>query len=358
MLSSRKKIIFFLPLLTLSINSSANNLNPAIRPASAKALPVTKKLNPTDGNARLAATAPVDNAPNAEKPINLTNNKKLQAASFNWFLDFTPLVTFFNYKEYDDSKFFIDMQGLLFGGKLNGYFQWANGFYYQPIDITTFGGTLYYTSQGSGKIAHDPFFVIEAKNQIGYRFSSRPNANFILATGIGYRFSANPAAGITTDAGYTGYDRYNHLLMLPLTFHYQYGTADDVFRFSMTSQINWILMGWQDTRLPIDTVDGKLYYVDGNNQNSVNNFLTARGQGRTGVTVVSLINKQGFGYGVKQYFRFEIAKIILEPYVSYHYLPESRFKAIAYDNLPSGQRGVVEPENTTFEAGFGFGYSF
>lgn len=276
----------------------------------------------------------------------------------NWFLEITPLITYYKYDEVDENgNFFITIQGPLYGGKVKGYFNFNNGFYYQPLDIAVFGGKAAYKSAGTGKADGYPMVIVEAKNHLGTKITFNKDNALTLSAGVGYRFTGNLASGIETDAGYLAYDRYNHLIIVPFQLHYQYGEDTANFRFSLTSEASWIPIGWQDTRLPVNTIDGKPYFTgDANSEMEFEKFAN----NRKGLAVLPIINRQYTGYQLKQTVSFEFYRFLVAPYVSYISMPVSEHAPIDFQNIPSGQpkQGIVEPANTTFEAGVALGYSF
>lgn len=186
------------------------------------------------------------------------------------------------------------------------------------------GGTVDYTSNGTGSSSGEPDWYIEGRALVGNDWLLK-SATLSSYVGLGYRFLMNDGRGITS-TGASGYRRQSSYFYLPVGLIYR-----TVLRSgnSMLGLIEYdhLLAGNQFTKLS----DTGLGYSD-------------------------LDSKQTDGYGVKLRLAYVARQWSAGPYLHYWNIADSAVNPIYKNGLLNGYGW--EPHNRTTEVGLEFSRPF
>ena len=182
------------------------------------------------------------------------------------------------------------------------------------------GGTVDYTSNGTGSRTGIPDLYLEARGMVGKDWLMN-NAVLVSYFGVGYRYLYNDARGVncTNTACYWGYRRESNYLYLPVGVSYRMAAPNNA-RWVGTLEYDHLVTGRQISRLS----DG--------------------GQGDGDIS-----NLQTQGYGLKMSMLFENRNWSIGPFVHYWNIAQSE-KVIAFKNGVADS-WAWEPSNNTLEFG-------
>ena len=183
-------------------------------------------------------------------------------------------------------------------------------------DLRLSGGTVDYSSTGTGSASGEPDWYIEARVLVG-KDSAINEALISPYTGLGYRYLFNDGRGITS-TGYAGYRRESNYIYLPVGIIHRIALKDEA-RLESTLEYDQLLAGKQVTS------------------------LSDLGAGYSDVT-----NNQSSGYGLKMSVMYQKDKWAIGPYVYYWNIGESD---VVYEMQNGSLTGLVEPANNTVEFG-------
>ncbi|MGI9462220.1 MAG: hypothetical protein ACR2NY_06590 [Alphaproteobacteria bacterium] len=277
----------------------------------------------------------------------------------------SALSAYYNYTETNNGAFFIKNEGPLFGANYFGKLRFEFGGTIAP-DITIYGGSLQYTSAGTGSHDNASYFLTEIRLLTGYEKIIKPNHSFHVFSGFGYRYTGNYDGGKRTDTGSLAYDRENHIGYMPFGIKYNYN--DDVWHISLGGEYDLLLIGAQHTHFePLEVGQ-----VDENNFRLIK-FNLPGGPFK---------NQQSVGYGIKISLALGYKNIVFEPFFNYWDIADSQSvnytlpcvgelnsskDDIIKDSVCSGTNvssdgnvtlSFTEPANTTIEVGAKIGYAF
>ncbi len=180
------------------------------------------------------------------------------------------------------------------------------------------GGTVDYTSNGTGSSSGEPDWYIEGRAMIGNDWLLT-NAAFSTYVGLGYRFLMNDGRGITS-TGAAGYRRTSTYIYLPVGISYR----------------TWLKSG--------NKIVGTFEY---DNLLSGNQFTKLSD---TGLGYSDLDSKQNDGYGMKLRLSYVTPRWSVGPYLHYWNIADSEIKSRYRYGVPDGYV-VWEPHNRTMEIG-------
>ncbi len=183
------------------------------------------------------------------------------------------------------------------------------------------GGTVDYTSNGTGSSSGEPDWYFEGRALIGNDWLLK-SATLSSYAGLGYRFLFNDGRGITS-TGAGGYRRQSNYIYFPAGFIYRTALRNGN-EISGLVEYDHLLSGNQFTKLS----DTGLGYSD-------------------------LDSKQTDGYGVKLRLSYATPRWSAGPYLHYWNIAESAHNTIVRYGLPTASTGW-EPHNTTMEVGLQF----
>ncbi|MBU0689567.1 MAG: hypothetical protein KJ850_05220 [Gammaproteobacteria bacterium] len=186
------------------------------------------------------------------------------------------------------------------------------------------GGTVDYTSNGTGSSSGEPDWYIEGRALVGNDWLLK-SATLSSYVGLGYRFLMNDGRGITS-TGAGGYRRQSTYIYLPAGFIYRTALSRGN---EMTGLIEYdhLLSGNQFTKLS----DTGLGYSD-------------------------IDSKQSDGYGVKLRLSYVTPLWSAGPYLHYWNIADSAINPIYRNGVLTGYG--LEPHNTTTEVGIEFSRPF
>ncbi|HXF90468.1 MAG TPA: hypothetical protein VNJ29_00895 [Candidatus Nitrosotenuis sp.] len=202
------------------------------------------------------------------------------------------------------------------GGVNLGYTYLFSSQFFTSIEGRALWGSAHYSSNGTGKLKHEPQFIFETRLLLGHNFPLSSQVLFSPYTGFGYRYKSDHSGGRITTTGHSGYDRISQYIYLP------FGV-----RTTHTINKDWNL-AWQ----------GEFdLFLKGRQESKIKGGLTHR---------------QNKGYGLKANIE-AIKKIDSKRSVSFG--PYIHFWDIKKSNV---NKGFIEPDNKTIETGFALKFHF
>ena len=186
------------------------------------------------------------------------------------------------------------------------------------------GGTVDYTSNGTGSSSGEPDWYFEGRALVGRDWSLK-GSTLSTYTGFGYRFLLNDGRGITS-TGAAGYRRESTYIYLPVGAILHTG-LDNGAEMVGSLEYDHLLSGNQFTKLS----DTGLGYSD-------------------------LDSKQTEGYGMKLRLTYVTERWSAGPYLHYWNIAASDWKQLYKFGVPVFDNygtpiGGIEPNNKTMEIG-------
>lgn len=274
------------------------------------------------------------------------------AMAWRYKSQIAPLLQYYEYKEFSKGKLFIIIDGIMAGANYRGRFDFDNGLFIEPFDISLYGASaLHYTSNGTGTSNNVSYFLAESRVTGGYnvRWGSdkfEKNHTITFYTGAAYRYTANLDSGKVTSTGAFSYDRINHMGYIPIGAGYSF--EKNKWLIGVKGEYDIFLGGQQQSYF-------KLLYSD------------RQGDVYSSTSTNAVVNAQHGGYGMKFNIVAGYDGWFINPFFNYWSLAVSDPVFITVpnncDNRGMNCNGTVtqvaeEPENTTIEVGARFGYTF
>ncbi len=280
----------------------------------------------------------------------------------------SALGGYYKYNEVKaDGSFFISHTGPMFGVNYVGRYHFGvtkSGLGYVGPDITLYGGSLYYHSNGTGEFTGSSHILVDVRILLAYGFKLANYHHINLLSGFSYRFTGNYDAGKISSTGASAYNRENHLGYMPFGGAYVYD--DGKFLFGLAAEYDLVLGGLQSTYFqPVGVMRTGLQINTFGNTNSAKPFQT----------------RQTVGYGARGSMTLGYNNWRVEPFFNYWDIgksDEAVYQLACYDAVDISTRvactgGQVvadgtglgklvvrysEPANYTIEAGLKLGYIF
>lgn len=239
--------------------------------------------------------------------------------------EITPEIFAYSYKEWSNKKFFMSMNGPMFG--LAGSYSYSFGKNFVKFATRFAMGESDYKSRGTGKFKNDPSWYIDSQAVYGRHFDLSSNVMISPYLGLGYRYLENDTSKKRSTTGHYGYLRESQYLYIPIG---------------------------SDLLMPIDA---KLSFV-ANVEYDL--FLSGLQKSHLGTYHGGLVeNDQSKGYGLKAALglRWNLEKMAIEakPFFRYWSIADSKK---VYRFTHKYMITYREPKNATKEVGLGITFKF